>query len=130
MSNGMRVDLSALDEVVSKLRWLVDEMGSLETKAKYSTAIPAGAFGAAGDTDAETGHTLDFREAGELHAAHGEMKINLERIIKKLNGMIDKFGTDTSKVRDKYSDQEHATKTTMGGDGQNASPGSNKGVIA
>ena len=130
MSDGMRVDLSALDEVVSKLRWLVYEMGSVETKAKYSTAIPAGAFGAADDTDAETGDSLHFREAGELHSAHAEMKIHLEGIIKKVNGLIDKFGTNTSRVRDKYSDQEHATKQTMGGGGHNASPASNKGVIA
>jgi hypothetical protein len=130
MSDGLRVDLSALDEVVSKLRWLLNEMGSVETKAKYSTAIPAGAFGAAGDTDAETGDTLDFREAGELHSAHSEMKVNLERIINKLNGIIDKFGTDTGRVRDKYSNQELATKQTMGGGSQNAGPASNKGVLA
>ncbi|MET9516921.1 hypothetical protein [Streptomyces sp. NPDC002994] len=122
-SNGLRVDLSALDEVIAKLRQLITDMDKTGEKAKYSTSIPLSAFGMAGGTDADTGDAIDFAEARELHNAHEDMKLNLERIIKKLNSLIDKFGTDTSKVRNKYADQEHAVKQHMGG-------GSGKGDMA
>ncbi|MGW0733539.1 hypothetical protein [Streptomyces sp. NPDC002851] len=122
-SNGLRVDLSALDEVVQKLRWLVDETSGVEKKAKYNTNLPPNAFGMSGGT-ASNGDAVAFREAGDLYAAHDEMKLQLEKIIKKLNGLIDKFGTDTKKVRDTYANQEHGVKRNMG----DGSSGSNDGV--
>jgi hypothetical protein len=43
------------------------------------------------------------------------MKTDLETAIKSLHGLIDKFGTSTSKVKDKYTEQEYANKQQMGG---------------
>ncbi|MEV0094317.1 hypothetical protein [Streptomyces sp. NPDC050738] len=102
--SGMRVDLSAMDEVIRKLWGLLDDMDTAGTAAKYNTEIPPTALG----------HE-SFKEAAKLHGAHGEMKTNIEAMIKKLHGLIDEFGTSTSKVRDKYSEQENANKTQMGG---------------
>ncbi|MGI5458439.1 hypothetical protein ACQEWB_35740 [Streptomyces sp. CA-249302] len=97
MSNGMRVDLSALDEVIRKLNGLLSDMDKANTKAKYETDIPSAAFGSA-----------KFLESNELHDAHQKQKTRIENIIKALHGLIDDFGSSTSKVRDKYSNQEQA----------------------
>ncbi|MFJ7903862.1 hypothetical protein ACIQ6V_25780 [Streptomyces sp. NPDC096198] len=105
MSNGMRVDLSALDEVIRKLWTLLDDMDKAGQTSRYNTEIPMDAFG----------NTCTFLEAGDLHAAHKDMKTDLETSIKELHGLIDKFGTSTSKVKDKYTEQEYANKRQMGG---------------
>ncbi|MBC9723661.1 hypothetical protein [Streptomyces sp. TRM68367] len=99
MSNGMRVDLSALDEVIRKLNGLLSDMDKANTKAKYETDIPSTAFG-----------SMKFLESNELHAAHQKQKTRIENIIKGLHQLIDDFGTSTSKVRDKYSNQEQANQ--------------------
>ncbi|MDI3388312.1 hypothetical protein QIS99_19190 [Streptomyces sp. B-S-A8] len=104
-STGMRVDLSALDEVVSRLRTLVDDMEEAGKTSKYRTDIPQSAFGQAGT----------FLEAGDLFNAHETAKSDLNRAITDLQDLIEKFGTSTSKVRGKYTEQEYATKEQMGG---------------
>jgi hypothetical protein len=116
MSNGMRVDLSALDEVIRKLWTLLDDMEKAGTTSKYETEIPLDAFGWAGH----------FQEAQDLHGAHSDMKANIERIIEQLHKLIDDFSTKTSKVRDRYNDGEHKIKHGMGGD----SGGSKKNSLA
>ncbi|WP_051804002.1 hypothetical protein [Streptomyces sp. NRRL S-474] len=116
MSNGMRVDLSALDEVIRKLWTLLDDMDKAGTTSKYETEIPMDAFG----------QTCYFREAGDLHGAQGEMKASIEKMIKKLHELIDDFSTKTSKVRDKYNNEEHEIKQSVGG----GSGGSTKGQLA
>ncbi|WP_210579059.1 hypothetical protein OG800_15290 [Streptomyces sp. NBC_00445] len=115
MSNGMRVDLSALDEVIRKLWTLLDDMDKAGQTSRYNTEIPMDAFG----------NSCLFLEAGELHSAHKEMKTDLENAIKSLHGLIDRFGTSASKVKDKYSEQEYANKQQMGGD-----PGGANGAFA
>ncbi|WP_155057787.1 hypothetical protein [Streptomyces blattellae] len=102
MSNGMRVDLSALDEVIRKLWTLLDDMDKAGQTSRYNTEIPASAFGAM------------FKEAGDLHAAHHDAKTQLEGAIGGLHSLIETFGTSTSKVKDKYTEQEYATKRQMG----------------
>jgi hypothetical protein len=97
MSNGMRVDLSELDNVIRKLNGLLSDMDAANTKAKYETDIPSTAFG-----------SMKFLESNELHAAHQKQKIRIENIIRGLHKLIDDFSTSTSKVRDKYSNQEQA----------------------
>ncbi|MEU6529964.1 hypothetical protein ABZ869_12325 [Streptomyces sp. NPDC046928] len=104
MSNGMRVDLSALDEVIRKLWRLLDDMDKAGTTSKYSTEIPMDAFG----------QSCFFTEARDLHGAQGEMKAKIEQMIKKLHELIDDFSTKTSKVRDKYNDEEHEIKRSVG----------------
>ncbi|MFE2629481.1 MULTISPECIES: hypothetical protein [unclassified Streptomyces] len=97
MSNGMRVDLSQLDDVIRKLNGLLSDMDKANTKAKYETDIPSSAFG-----------SEKFLESNELHNAHQKQKTRIENIIRDLHKLIDEFGKSTSKVRDKYSNQEHA----------------------
>lgn len=97
MSNGMRVDLSALDEVIRKLNGLLSDMDKANTKAKYETDIPSSAFG-----------SVKFLESNELHEAHQKQKTRIENMIRDLHKLVDDFGSSTSKVRDKYSNQEHA----------------------
>ena len=116
MSDGMRVDLSAMDEVIRRLWRLLDDMEKAGTTSKYSTEIPMDAFG----------QTCYFTEAGALHGAQGDMKDKIEKIIKRLHELIDDFGTKTSQVRDKYNDKEHEIKTSVGGD----SGGSTKNQLA
>ncbi|MGW5662008.1 hypothetical protein ACWEWG_18195 [Streptomyces sp. NPDC003758] len=99
MSNGMRVDLSALDEVIRKLNGLLSDMDNAHNKAKYQTDIPSTAFG-----------SMKFLESNDLHDAHQKQKTRIETMIKDLHQLIDDFSTSTSKVRDKYNNQEHANK--------------------
>ncbi|MEU8754336.1 hypothetical protein AB0C88_28050 [Streptomyces chartreusis] len=107
MSNGMRVDLSQLDDVIRKLNGLLSDMDKANTKAKYETDIPSTAFG-----------SLKFLESNELHSAHQDQKTRIEKLIKDLHQLIDDFGKSTSKVRDKYSNQEQANAQ-----GVSAAPG-------
>lgn len=97
MSNGMRVDLSALDDVIRKLNGLLSNMDSANEKAKYETDIPSTAFG-----------SMKFLESNGLHSAHADEKARIEKIIKGLHELIDDFGKSASKVKDKYTEQEHA----------------------
>ncbi|MGW0550029.1 hypothetical protein [Streptomyces altiplanensis] len=106
MSDGMRVDLSALDEVIKKLWTLLDDMDKAGETSRYRTDIPMTAFGKPGV----------FLEASDLFNAHKETKGDLEAAIKGLHGLIDQFGKSTSKVKDKYTEQEYANKSQMGGD--------------
>jgi tetrahydromethanopterin S-methyltransferase subunit E len=99
MSNGMRVDLSALDEVIRKLNGLLSDMDSAHTKAKYETDIPSTAFG-----------SMKFLESNELHTYHEQMKTKIENVISGLHSLIHDFGTSTAKVRDKYHNQEQANQ--------------------
>ncbi|MFB6938533.1 hypothetical protein ACF063_32690 [Streptomyces chartreusis] len=116
MSNGMRVDLSAMDEVIRKLWTLLDDMDKAGQTSRYNTEISMDAFG----------NTCMFREAGDLQSAHKDAKSDLEGAIKSLHDLIDKFGKSTSKVKDKYTEQEYANKNQMGGD----TGGSNGGSFA
>lgn len=115
MSNGMRVDLSALDEVIRKLWTLLDDMDKAGQTSRYNTEITMAAFG----------NNCMFLEAGSLFSAHKDAKNDLEGAIKGLHDLIDKFGKSTSKVKDKYTEQEYANKNQMGGDG-----GSSNGAFA
>ncbi|MER6015669.1 hypothetical protein [Streptomyces bluensis] len=105
MSDGMRVDLSALDEVIRRLWRLLDDMDKAGTTSRYDTEIPMDAFG----------QSCWFTEARDLHGAQADMKAKIEGIIKKLHELIDDFGTKTSKVRDKYNNEEHEIQTSVGG---------------
>ncbi|MEV6588078.1 hypothetical protein [Streptomyces acidicola] len=99
MSNGMRVDLSALDEVIRKLNGLLSDMDKANTKAKYETDIPSTAFG-----------SMKFLESNGLHTAHQDQKTKIENMIRGLHQLINDFGTSTSKVRDKYNNEEQANQ--------------------
>jgi hypothetical protein len=98
MSNGYKVDLSALDEVIKKLNQVVDGMGSPKTCARYETNIPTGWFGNA-----------DFQEAEGLRTQHDSVKADIEGYIDKVQDLIVKFSSDTAQVRRNYDEQEQRT---------------------
>lgn len=106
MSNGYKVDLSALDEVIKKLNQVADDMGGrTKTTAKYETYLPKGWLG--------TG----FQEADDLHHAHSEVKSNIEGYIDALHRLIQQFGSDAGKARKNYDEQEQRTQKSVSSDG-------------
>jgi hypothetical protein len=98
MSSGYKVDLSALDEVIKKLNRVVDDMGGPHTCAKYETYLPPGWLG------------KGFAEEDEFRVSHGFTKGKIEGYIKRLQGLINEFSSNTSQVRRNYDDQEQKTK--------------------
>jgi hypothetical protein len=98
MSNGYKVDLSALDEVVKKLNRVVDDMGGPHTTAKYETHLPPGWLG------------QGFHEEDGLRQAHSDAKGAIEDYIKQLQQLVVKFSSNASQVRRNYDDQEQKTK--------------------
>jgi hypothetical protein len=103
MSNGYKVDLSALDEVIKKLNRVVDDMSGPKTKAKYETNIPTHWLG------------QNFAEAMDLHRAHDATKSNIEGYIDQLQNLVVTYSSNTAQVRRNYDDQEqrsaHGTST-------------------
>lgn len=98
---GLRVDLSELEETVRKLGRLTTALGDSVTRSRYSTYLPAGALG------------RGFIEQEELHAAHGEMKAEVEEIIESLEQLIEDFGTKTKQVHGRYQDADHDAKNRI-----------------
>ncbi len=110
MASGQyRVDLSALDEVVKKLNWVISDLGDAKSDSKYKTYLPAGALG-------ESVEGARFMEAEKLHGAHTEMKTHLEEIVEHIHDLVDDFGAKTKKTHGAYQDQEaDVTKSMQGG---------------
>ena len=104
MSDGYKVDLSALDEVIKKLNRVHDEMGAPHTKAKYETNLPAGWLG------------KDFDEEAAFRRAHEDMKGKIEGYISQLQGLIREFSSNTTQVRRNYDDQEQKAKHSVSPD--------------
>ena len=94
-SGELKVDLSALDGVVTQLNRIISNLGDTTSDSRYQTYLPAGALGSA-----------DFTEAKDLHLAHTEMKQHLEDIVTHIHGLVDDFGTKTKKNHGAYQDQE------------------------
>lgn len=105
MSNGYKVDLSALDEVIKKLNRVVDDMGGPKTCARYETYLPAGFLG------------QGFSEETDLRGAHDSTKSNIEGYIDKLQNLIVKYSSNTAQVRKNYDEQEQKNSTAVSTDG-------------
>jgi hypothetical protein len=101
MSNGYKVDLSALDEAIKKLNVLVDDMSGPKSKAKYETNIPTHWLG------------KDFSEAVDLSIAHDTTKMRIEKYLDRLQELVIKHSSNTSQVRRNYDDQEQRTQQEM-----------------
>jgi hypothetical protein len=111
MSNGYKVDLSALDEVIKKLNRVVDDLdGGPKTCARYETNIPSGWFG-----------NSDFLEAHGLKETHDAVKGNIEGYINSLQALIVKFSSDTAQVRKNYDEQEQRTSQAVSTSGPDLS---------
>ncbi|MFI5754497.1 hypothetical protein [Streptomyces sp. NPDC051569] len=110
MASGQyRVDLNALDGVVTKLNAVIADLGEAHTSSCYSTNLAAGALGVVSVPGAK------FTEAAALHIAHDEMKKHLEEIVDHIHGLVDEFGTKTRKTHGAYQDQDAAVKASMAG---------------
>ncbi|MFG2288707.1 MULTISPECIES: hypothetical protein [unclassified Streptomyces] len=88
------VDLDALDQVIKELNHVLKEMGDSKSTAKNSTYLPKGSLG------------KGFKEEGQLYQAHDLMKGDIERLIDMVEGLVDRFGKKSSKVRGAYQDAE------------------------
>jgi hypothetical protein len=102
-SSQYGVDLSALDEVVTALNNVLRDMGGPKGKASNNTYLPEGTLG------------KNFSEEEELRNAHDVMKIYIEnKIIAKIESLVDEFGKKTKKAKDHYEEAEHANTTSSG----------------
>ncbi|EST23155.1 hypothetical protein N566_25925 [Streptomycetaceae bacterium MP113-05] len=101
MSNGYKVDLSALDEVIKKLNRVVDDMGGPHTCARYETHLPSGWLG------------TNFDEEKGLYTEHNTTKNKIEGYISSLQDLIAKFSSDTAQVRRNYDDQEQQNSQSV-----------------
>ncbi len=106
MSNGYKVDLSALDEVIKKLNQCVDGMGGPQSCAKYETNIPPGWFG----------KPAEFLEADGLQQTHDAAKGAIGGYIDRVQQLIVKFSSDSAQVRRNYDEQEQRTSQGLSND--------------
>lgn len=103
-SGDLKVDLSALEGVVTQLNQIISKLGETTSNSRYQTYLADGALGSA-----------DFAEANDLHLAHTEMKQHLEDIVTHIHGLMDDFGTKTKKTHGAYQDQEADITSVMSG---------------
>jgi hypothetical protein len=86
-SGQLKVDLSALEGVITQLNQTISNLGNTTSDSRYQTYLPDGALGSA-----------HFAEANDLHLAHTEMKQHLEDIVTHIQGVVDDFGIKTKKT--------------------------------
>ncbi|GAU70037.1 hypothetical protein SSP35_16_00320 [Streptomyces sp. NBRC 110611] len=104
MAQGQyRVDLDELDQVIRKLNHVLKEMGDSTSTAENSTYLPQGSLGEG------------FKEATVLYAAHDKVKADIQKMMKMVEGLVDTFGTKSSKVRGAYQDAEADNSIKMTG---------------
>jgi hypothetical protein len=106
-SGDIKVDLSALEGVVTRLNQIISNLGNTAGDSRYQTYLADGALGSA-----------DFTEAADLHLAHTEMKQHLEEIVTHIHGLMDDFGTKTKKTHGAYQDQEAQIRSAMSDGGR------------
>ncbi|MEU1542829.1 hypothetical protein ABZ461_32950 [Actinacidiphila glaucinigra] len=104
MSDQYKVDLSELEDTITKLNGVLSSMGSAKSCAVNQTFLPEGALGSA-----------KFVEAKELTDAHDAMKVYLEDIINAVHDVMDRFGKNTKRVHGHYSNAEFDSQTSMSG---------------
>ncbi|MGW2344706.1 hypothetical protein [Streptomyces sp. NPDC001661] len=102
-SDGYKVDLSALDQVIRKLNGVIGDLGKANADTKHNTYLPKGALGSG------------FDEAEELSRAHDEMKTHLEEVVDHLEKVMDDFGSKTKKAHGAYQDAEADTAGAVNG---------------
>ncbi|WP_329145812.1 hypothetical protein OIU91_12655 [Streptomyces sp. NBC_01456] len=95
------VDLDALDQVVKELNHVLQMMGDSTSTAKSSTYLAKGTLG------------QGFTEESQLYQAHGAMKGDIEQLMEMVEGLIDRFGKKSSKVRGAYQDAEADNTVSM-----------------
>jgi hypothetical protein len=101
VGTGYKVDVASLDEAVTKLRAIADELSSTQGRAAYDTTIGKGVLG------------RNFAGANGLLATHDSMQSWIASMISTLQSFIDEYGGQTKRVAANYSQQETRTKQDL-----------------
>ena len=101
VGSGYKVDVSSLEQAVTKLRTLADELSSTQGRAAYDTTIGKGVLG------------KNFAGADGLLATHDSMQTWIAAMIGKLQSFIDEYGGQTKQAAANYSQQETQTKQDL-----------------
>ncbi|GLW17653.1 hypothetical protein ACWDFH_16830 [Streptomyces kronopolitis] len=101
MTEEYRVDLSALQQVITRLNSLADTMDGVGATAEYKTELPEGYLG------------QGFAEEAGLRNAHGKMKHELAGMVAELKQMIAEAGKKTKTVHDGYDSREQEVRGSM-----------------
>lgn len=109
MGEQYRVDLSSLEDVVTKLNNVMNDLGNANSDTKYKTYLSPSALGA----NAPDG--VEFQEAKGLTTAHQTMKTHIEEVVEHLNELMEDFGKKTQQTRDTYQRQEDDVTQDMSG---------------
>lgn len=96
--SGYDVDLDYLRDTKKKLQAVADGMDDTNQKAQYQTSL----------SRSQVGGEL-FMEAGNLHRAHDNMKMQLAHMTTVLQTMIQEFTDKTGAAHDSYSAQDTQT---------------------
>lgn len=106
MSDQYKVDLSELEDTITKLNGVISQLGVANVCARHDTYLPPGALGAG------------FEEADKLARAHEDMKTHIEAVVSYIHDVMNDFGGKTKKVHGHYSDAEYDAQSGMSGSGQ------------
>ncbi|MDX2645268.1 hypothetical protein PV341_17200 [Streptomyces sp. PA03-1a] len=106
MSDQYKVDLSELEDTITKLNGVISQLGVANVCAKNDTYLPPGALGAG------------FDEAEKLARAHEDMKTHIESVVAYIHRVMNDFGSKTKKVHGHYSDAEYDAQSGMSGSGK------------
>ncbi|MFG2830549.1 hypothetical protein ACGFWI_24285 [Streptomyces sp. NPDC048434] len=101
MTEEYRVDLSALQQVITRLNSLVDAMGGVGSTAEYKTELPEGYLG------------QGFGEETALRGAHGKMKQEIAAMVTELKSMIAEVSQKSSVVLSGYDSREQDVRASM-----------------
>ncbi|MFE1171230.1 hypothetical protein [Streptomyces sp. NPDC058773] len=101
MADEYRVDLSALQQVITRLNSLVDTMDGVGAAAEYKTELPEGYLG------------REFGEEAALRGAHGKMKQEIAEMVAELKSMIAEVSQKSSVVLSGYDSREQEVRASM-----------------
>lgn len=101
MAEEYRVDLSAVEQVITRLDGLVDAMDGVGSTAEYKTELPEGYLG------------KRFTEEADLRRAHGMMKQSISQMVAELKSMLAEARKNTAETHKSYDSQEQAVRESM-----------------
>ncbi|MFG2136589.1 hypothetical protein [Streptomyces sp. NPDC048650] len=102
MAEEYRVDLSALQQVITRLNSLVDAMDGVGATAEYKTELPEGYLG------------RGFSQEAGIRIAHGNMKQSIAGMVAELKAMIREVSENTRVVEVGYHTREDEVRKSMG----------------
>lgn len=101
MTEEYSVDLSALQQVITRLNSLADAMEGIGVTAEYKTELPEGYLG------------QGFAEEAALRGAHGKLKREIADMVAELKEMIAEAGKNSTTVHDQYDSREQEIRASM-----------------